>query len=225
MKMRSSWISVVWSVVLLFALTGTSMLAAARPALATWSDTNCDGSSYGIDTWKRSQAHDFAQQADNEGYEWGGGCYRLNDKDDTPNAPDSGGEGNDCSGFVFRIWALKPDGSAGFRYWQMEKSIHGPYSTASYYDPQRSDQFHRIKKRYRATSYMDAFVYRSDGSGHIGLIYHEGSGGGDYIIAAKGDAYGTTITYETYRASSVFRAVTREHWTPDCYPRCKHGQG
>ena len=46
-------------------------------------------------------------QAADEGYEFGGGCYRLNGFDDTPDTPtDGGGEGADCSGFTFKTWAL-----------------------------------------------------------------------------------------------------------------------
>ena len=80
------------------------------PASATWSDNNCNGGSSDIATWKRSQAKDYAQRDSNEGYEWGGGCFKLNDQDDTPNQPDSGGEGTDCSGLVFKSWALRADG-------------------------------------------------------------------------------------------------------------------
>ncbi|MBI3649156.1 MAG: hypothetical protein HY240_10480 [Actinobacteria bacterium] len=102
----------------------------------------------------------------------------------------------------------------------MAKNVHGPYSTAEYYAPDPDWQFKTIGKTYFATDYMDAFVYQSGDSGHIGMIYVEGSGGADYIIHAKSDADGTTITYETYRSSSAFRAVARKDWTPECYPRC-----
>jgi hypothetical protein len=52
------------------------------------------------------------------------------------------------------------------------------------------------------------------------MIYNEGSGGADYIIESRGDSYGTGIWYQDYRSSSAFRAVMREGWTPECYPRC-----
>lgn len=199
---------------------GAILIMTAVPALATWAGDNCNGVGSQVSMWKRSQAKDYVQQANHEGYEWGGGCYRLNNRDDTPGAPDSGGEGNDCSGFTFRAWALKVDGSAGYKYWEMEKDIHGPYSTGSYYDPQSDWQFRNINKSYFATEYMDAFAYRSGDEGHIGLIYNEGDSGSDYIIHAKSDAEGTTITYEDYRSSSAFRGVARKDWTPECFPRC-----
>jgi hypothetical protein len=206
---------------LMVATTAGGLVAlVAGPALASWSDNNCDGSSFKIDWWKRSQAKAYAELATDEGYEWGGGCYKLNDKDDTPGAPDSGGEGNDCSGFTFRAWALKTDGTAGYKYWDLEKDIHGPYTTGSYYDPNQDWQFKNIAKSYFATEYLDAFAYRNGSDGHIGLIYNEGSNGSDYIIHAKSDADGTTITYEDYRSNSAFRGVARKDWTPECFPRC-----
>jgi hypothetical protein len=206
---------------LMVATTAGALVAlVAGPALASWSDNNCDGSSFKIDWWKRSQAKAYAELAADEGYEWGGGCYKLNDKDDTPGAPDSGGEGNDCSGFVFRVWALKADQSAGFRYWEMERDIHGPYTTDSYYDPISSWPFKNIGKGYLTTQYMDAFAYRNGDAGHVSLIYSEGSGGGDYMIHAKGDADGTLVTWETYRSSSAYNGVRREAWQDECYPHC-----
>ena len=209
------------SLSLMVAISGMGLVAlTAGPAIASWTDDNCDGVGFKIDWWKRSQAKAYAELASGEGYEWGGGCYRLNGHDDTPGAPDSGGEGNDCSGFVFRVWALKADGSVGFRYWEMEKNIHGPYTTGSYFDPLASWQFRTIGKGYLTTQYMDAFVYRNGGAGHIGLILTEGSGGGDYMIHAKNDADGTTVTWETYRSSSAFNGVRREGWQAECYPNC-----
>lgn len=199
---------------------GGLVVLTAAPALATWSDDHCDGVGFKIDWWKRSQAKAYAQLAEDEGYEWGGGCYKLNGHDDTPGAPDSGGEGNDCSGFVFRVWALKTDGSAGFKYWEMEKDIHGPYTTDSYFDPLASWQFKTIAKGYATTQYMDAFVYVNGDAGHIGLILTEGTGGSDWMIHAHSDADGTEVSYEDYRSSSLFNGVRRQGWQAECYPHC-----
>ena len=204
------------------AIAAVAMATLTGPASASWSDNNCNGGSSDIATWKRSQAKDYAQRDSNEGYEWGGGCFKLNDQDDTPNQPDSGGEGTDCSGLVFKTWALRADGRNDFRQWDHQKEIHGPFSTASFYSPAASSPFKTIAKGYASTSSMDAFVYRtSDGdAGHIGMLYSEGTGGSDYIIESRGDSYGTGIWYQDYRSSSAFRAVMREGWTPECYPRC-----
>ena len=103
-----------------------------------------------------------------------------------------------------------------------EMWIHGPYSTAQFSAPASSYQFKLISKTYAATMYMDAFVYRNstNTAGHIGLIYTEGSNGQDTMIEAKGDAEGTWIAREAYRQSSVYKAVARKGWTPECYPQC-----
>jgi hypothetical protein len=200
-----------------------ALLVAPTLAAASWSDANCHGSRWEIGAWKRSQARSYAQQAANEGYEWGGGCYRLNNVDDTPRSPDSGGEGADCSGFVFKTWALRANGSTDFRFWEHEKFMHGAYSTADYYSPSRRQPFRRISKSYRSTQLMDAFAYRNFAAdeGHIGMIYHEGSGGADTIVEAKGDADGTGIWSRDYRSSSAYRALTRKGWTAECFPRCR----
>jgi hypothetical protein len=205
--------------VAVFVMVG--VMGLASPAEATWSSTNCHGSYSAVSSWKRSQARSYAAPMAREGYEWGGGCYKLNDRDDTPNAPDSGGEGADCSGFVFRVWALRADGAAGYRWYPYEMNIHGPYSTGSFYAPASSYQFKLLSsKTYSATLYMDAFVYRLGDAGHIGLIYAEGSSGVDTMIEAKGDAQGTWIAQEGYRSSSSYKAVTRKSWTVECYPQC-----
>jgi len=189
---------------------------------ATWADANCSGSGWSVGTWRRADAQSYAQRADREGYEWGGGCYKLNDRDDTPGVPDSSGEGADCSGFTFKSWALRNSyGASGFWYWQHEKNVHGPYSTADLYAPPSTAPFRTLPdKSYATTAYMDAFVYRTSAGGHIGMIYQEGSSGSDYIVEAKSDDVGTRIAYTTYRSQSAYRAIQRRDWTPDCYPKC-----
>jgi hypothetical protein len=212
-----------WRALVMTGVVVVGSMAGAGTALANWSDQNCHGSAFDMSAWKRSEARDYAQQADNEGYEWGGGCFKLNNRDDTPGAPDSGGEGTDCSGLVFKTWAMKTDGSVGFRYWDHDKEIHGPYSTDAFYTAGKSDPFKNISKGYGSTMNMDAFVYRTpaDDGGHIGMIYSQGSGGADYIIESKGDTYGTGIFWEDYRSQSIYHGVRRENWTPECYPHCR----
>lgn len=193
----------------------------APAAHASWPDDNCFGSSNDMSTWKRSQAYTYAQPAVNEGYELGGGCYKLNNRDDTPLLPaDGGGEGADCSGFVFKVWGLKLDGSSGYRYWDHEKNVHGPYSTWQYVEPDASDPFKTISKSYSSTQYMDAFVWRWPDLGHIAMIQAEGSGGFDYVIHARNNDVGTVIDWIDYRQASYTKGLTRKAWTPECYPKC-----
>ncbi len=197
--------------------------ASADPSL-TWSQANCNGIGFFISTWKRAEAQSYAAQDNLEGYEWGGGCYRLNDIDDTPGAPDSGGEGADCSGFTFKTWALKPIfGTGGRRYWEHEKEVHGPYNTASLIAPCATCPFKPlVDKSYPSTQYMDAFVYHDFflNVGHTGMIYLEGSAGFDYMVEAKSDDLGTRIAYTDYRQQSAYQGIRRKGWTPDCFPQC-----
>jgi hypothetical protein len=199
--------------------------ATGGTSLASWSDNNCHGSSRPLGYWQRENAKSYVDPMEHEGYEWGGGCYRINNRDDTPRAPDSGGEGADCSGFVFRVWALKGDGTEGPRWWDYDKEIHGPFDTSDYFYPLGSEPFHRIAKGYPSTQYMDAFVYRVSHAGHIGLIYDEEREGHDQVAEAKGDADGTVIMREFFRQDSRYRAVEREGWMPDCYPQCQRDTG
>ena len=128
-------------------LVGWVVVTAGLTARATWTSENCFGSSSDRTTWKRADAYGYAQPARSEGYEWNGGCYKLNNRDDTEGWPvDADGEGADCSGFVFKVWALRKDGSAGYRFWDHEMDVHGPYSTWQYIEPASADQFHSIAK-------------------------------------------------------------------------------
>ena len=56
-----------------------------------------------------------ALRARYEGYQWAGGCWNDNDRDDSPNDPKedpaTGGEGGDCSGFTFKVWRESLDSS------------------------------------------------------------------------------------------------------------------
>ena len=195
----------------------------ARAALAdAWSDANCGGGSAARDTWKRSQAKDYGMPPVSEGYALNGGCYKLNDHDDTPAlGAGDGGEGTDCSGFVFRVWAMKLDGSANYRYWDYAKDVHGPYYSWHFYWPDSTDPFKQISKAMTSTLPMDAFVWYRDGGAdrHIALLYSQ-STTSDLMIHAHNNSVGVEISEEIYRQQSDVRAVMRKNWTPECYPKC-----
>ena len=191
----------------------------ASPAMASWVSANCRNHNHLVSRLKRSDARAYARLADNEGYEWGGGCWDNDDRDDTPGAPDSSGEGPDCSGFTFKAWHLRStEGRGGFIWWDRIQNIHGPYSSYDFYSPAGSDPFYRVKKSRYDTLYMDAFAK----NGHIGMIYTEANPSSytDYIIEAYGDSSGTDVNVRGYRYESEYGAVRREGWTADCYPDC-----
>jgi hypothetical protein len=203
-------------------LTGC-VIAVAVPlvAHATWVDDNCLGSGSELNTWKRSQAKSYAEPTANEGYEWNGGCYKLNDRDDTPLLEvDASGEGADCSGLVFRVWGLRADGGQLFKYWGYDKDIHGPYYSWDFVAPETDEPFKVIGKTYRATTYMDALGWFRGDDRHIALIYVEGEDGSDYVIHARNNDVGTAIEWQPYRSYSDSKAVFRKNWTLECYPKC-----
>ena len=146
-----------------------------------------------------------------EGYQWGGGCWDDDDRDDSPNDPHedpaTGGEGGDCSGFTFKVWREALNTSdAGFHQWGLLRFVHGPYTAAAF---KAGSGAPNVTVSKSALIKMDALA--SDG--HIGLVYAVNPDGTDQIIEAKGEAYGTNIWTRTYRGSSSYSGVRRTGWS------------
>ena len=151
-----------------------------------------------------------ALRARSEGYQWAGGCWNDNDRDDSPNDPredpSTGGEGGDCSGFTFKVWRESLSQSDdSFQQWGMLRSVHGPYTAAAF---KAGTGAPNVTVSKSALIKMDALA--SDG--HIGLIYATNPDGTDQIIEAKGEDYGTNIWTRTYRGSSSYTGVRRTGW-------------
>ena len=199
------------------------VVGGARPALASWVGSHCAPSHSSDSNYRRLDAEAYDNVAEKEGYEWGGGCWNNNDKDDSPNAPDSSGEGPDCSGLVFKTWELMSTyGKSGFEFWDKLENIHGPYTAASYHAPSSSVPFEKLPDKKRTTTtYMDAF----SSTDHTSLISSTVSSNQNYdwISEAKGEIYGTNEYLEDYRYASAFVATKRDAWTPDCWPNCHSG--
>jgi hypothetical protein len=208
------------SVVALSTIMIALLVLPARGAQASWASQHCFDDHNSDSIFKRVDARAFADVADEEGYEYGGGCWNNNDQDETPGVPNSGGEGPDCSGLVFKSWELKPTkGADGGMRWNKFENIHGPYASGGFHSPDPGDPFHRLPdKRRITTAYMDAFAR----DGHVGLIEtnYGSNAGNDYINEARCDACGTDVFLETYRYDDPYAAVRREGWTADCYPQC-----
>lgn len=202
-------------------VVGTVMTPPAHAA--TWVSTNCTASGpSALSSWKRSNAQTYSLVADNEGYQWGGGCYNDNNRDDSPNHPQQDtstmGEGTDCSGLVFKTWALKTTNVGGFAYWNKLKYQHGPNGSVHYRDAKWSGgatavEYHNISKSRTYTNRMDAFAR----NGHIGLIYTDDgtSDGQDHIIESASEASGTDINIRNYRSVTDYKAVARYGWYPE----------
>jgi hypothetical protein len=207
---------------LMACVVGALMALPPAPAQASWTGTNCNGTHVDDHYVKRSEAQSYSAAADMEGYEWGGGCWNNNNRDDTPGAPDSSGEGADCSGLTFKTWEMENAmGKSGWEYWERLYNVHGPYSTYDFHAPVGSDPFYKLPdKKVSTTIYMDAFGK----DGHIAILYvDQGSPfGTDLMIEALGDVYGMGKFYEGYRDQSEYIGVRREGWTDDCWPNCLH---
>jgi hypothetical protein len=200
----------------------TLLLVAVVPtAWASWVSENCYVANANRTWIRRVDARAYAEVADNEGYEWGGGCWNDNNVDDTPNQPDSSGEGPDCSGFTFKSWYLKASvGQSGYHWWSRWQNIHGPYASVHFHAPLASYPFYKLPNKNRATTYyMDAFAK----DGHIGMIHSDTypSPNLDWIIEALGGSAGTDVNVQDYRGQSAYVGVRREGWYADCYPQCE----
>ncbi len=207
-------------VTLITCIVGLLLTLPATPAHASWTGTNCTGIHVDDHYVKRSEAQAYSAVADDEGYEWGGGCWNDNNKDDTPGAPDSSGEGADCSGLTFKTWEMENAmGKSGWEYWERLYNVHGPYSSYDFHSPVASDPFYKLAdKKVSTTIYMDAFAK----DGHMGMLYIDSGSplGTDLIIEALSDSSGMDKNYESYRDQSEYVGVRREGWTDDCWPNC-----
>src|SRR5256885_220147 len=128
-------------------LATTALVIPAGPSHASWVSVNCNTRQWADNHYRRKDALAYAAVARHEGYEWGGGCWNNNDRDDTPNAPDSNGEGPDCSGFTFKTWELvNTQGSNGWTYYNKLMNIHGPYTSTEFHDVAQSTSwpFYRL---------------------------------------------------------------------------------
>jgi len=206
--------------IVLLALLGATVVVPAIPSSASWVSNHCSDSYFAMANWRPKDARAYVDVALQEGYEYGGGCWNDNNRDDTPDQPNSGGEGPDCSGLVFKTWGLKNKyGNGGFEWWDPLMNIHGPYASSAFHDvgTTSSVPFYRIPKT--DATYMDAFAR----DGHIGLLYSPLTTGSNTarIAEARGDAYGTDTWEEAWIYNSDYVGVQRKNWTPDCYPSCQ----
>jgi hypothetical protein len=166
-----------------------------------------------IGAWTRAQAKSYAGVAAGEGYQWGGGCWNDNNRDDQPGDPQevitTYGEGPDCSGLVFKSWALAGDSSGVDRGYYRHDALaylHGPFA-ASTFKTRNLNAFGPVPKASAAS--MDAFA----SSRHIGLVYQANANGTDQIVEATGEAYGTRIAAEAFRGNPDFSGVQRKGWS------------
>jgi len=193
----------------------SSLLGTAGTAGAYHTHFVADNCNYASPTQStfitRDGSATVALRARYEGYQWAGGCWNDNDRDDSPNDPKedpaTGGEGGDCSGFTFKVWRESLDSSnPGFYQWGLLRNVHGPYSASAF---KAGTGAPNVTVPKASLVPMDALA--SDG--HIGLVYATNPDGTDQIIEAKGEDYGTNIWTRTYRGSSSYSGVRRTGWS------------
>jgi len=119
------------------------------------------------------------------------------------------------------VWALRTDGTNGYKRWDYAKFIHGPWATFDYKDPEPGEPFRTISKDPVSTAPMDAIVWYRDGGAdkHIAIIWMEGTTS-DYFIHAHNNTVGVEISEEVYRQVSDTKAVERKNWSLECEPKC-----
>ena len=201
------------------------MLGLSLGALAAITIISPTSAGYNISCWGRSDASNYGYSGRYEGYEWGGGWWDNNNQDNTPGCPADGGsscEGPDCSGFVFKSWAMvNSSGNTGHYYWYIGDTQHGPYSSTNFrdgcsgacYDVCGSGTGSSCgPNSYSATIYMDAFAYNTNGVGHVGLIWQEDSGGYDWILEALNNSAGVGIWLRDYRTNPAYDGIRRQNW-------------
>jgi hypothetical protein len=195
-------------------VAGLSLTVATSAALAAYSGFVSKYCNYASPTPMRSLTRqgsiDYAYVALREGYQWGGGCWNDNNIDDSPGDPpqnlSTGGEGPDCSGFVFKTWREPIDPNSSSSYcWGFLRDVHGPYSSGSFKEGAGA-----VNVTYPKSGLirMDALA----SYGHIGMIYAHNGDGTDLIMEAKGEAYGTNLWARAYRSDSSYSGVRRLYW-------------
>jgi hypothetical protein len=171
----------------------------------------CNDNFFNVPPITRSESRNYAYSAAAEGYQWGGGCWNDNNRDDSPGDPprdpNTRGEGPDCSGFTFKAWYERAETSdPWFRYHYLKQNVHGPYTAADFKAGVGAPNTTVAKA---STVFADAFA----SSDHIGMIYWAHTGyNQDRMIEAKCEACGTGIWPRTYRGNPDYSGARRRYW-------------
>lgn len=207
----------------LFAATGIIVVAPTASAPAAFQD-KCNSKQKSIDNWRRKDAQAYTVSARGEGYQWGGGCWNDNDRDegagDPPQQVGTRGEGGDCSGFVFKTWALRDDANTStFRFHNRMQNIHGPYGSGVW---KTTTNWNRPGSHSSTLDPMDTLADNY----HIAMIYTgQRTKEGLYrYIEAKSESQGTDVWLRNYHSENGQEGIryvraSRKNWTPDCHPQ------
>jgi hypothetical protein len=190
-------------------------LAVATPGARAYHTNfqgSCTNDHFATSGVTRAQARIYAEIGASEGYQWGGGCWNDNNRDDAPNDPtedvNTRGEGGDCSGFTFKSWFERSNTSdTGFTYHYRMRNIHGPFDANAF---KNGVGLQNMMLSKTAAVEMDALA----SSSHVGMIYQANTAyNTDRIVEAKCEACGTGIWSRTYRGDPSYGGVRRAGWS------------
>ena len=190
-----------------------ALLVFGAPAGAYHTDFQayCNDSWMNLGPITRAESRNYAYSAAAEGYQWAGGCWNDNNRDesrgDPPGDPNTRGEGPDCSGFTFKAWYERAEtADPWFRYHYLMQNVHGPYAAADFKYGVGAPNITVPKAN---TIFADAFA----ATYHIGMIYWAHTGyNEDRIIEAKCEACGTGTWPRTYRGNPDYSGARRRYW-------------
>jgi hypothetical protein len=148
--------------------------------------------------WTRSQAGSYAWYGVKERYVLGLGKFRDNDAWDSD-------EGEDCSGYVAKNWAIDQ--------YTLPMSNYHPYDTLAFY---KGIPYEVFLDR-RSGSYLSAWTYRAEYGGpgnHMGHFRLQNSDGTWTTYEAKGKDFGIIIGTRSISTliSWNYRRSDRRDW-------------
>jgi hypothetical protein len=120
------------------------------------------------------------------------------------------GEGPDCSGYVFKAWALKSDGSRGRRRWGHFNYWHGPFASTHFHSPSGGHPFKTIEKSQLQV--LDATAR----NGHIAIVWNTSNSRNNWLYAeARCESCGTGKFYQDYASdeNTAYKGVKRRDWS------------
>ena len=188
---------------------GIALVGAGGSAAAYHTQFVADNCNYAAPTpapfITRDGSAAVALRGRHEGYQWGGGCWNDNDRDDSPGDPTTtrppAARVATARASLSRSGASRSTAATRASTVGLFRLVHGPYTAAAFKQARRgervgvqvgADQDGRARERQ---SHRSRLRPNPDGS--------------DQIIEAKGEAYGTDIWTRTYRGSSSYGGVRR----------------
>jgi len=194
-------------------------------------ETDCNAGS-SISSWTASQAVSYVRTAHREPYQLGGGWWNPNQDQDAYHSV-KGYEGPDCSGLVFKSWAMSySTGSTAYWSWNKTHDVHGPYQASTFWGG-CSGVCRTLcgSSTTNCSSYTlsagDAFVGLNPPlfANHTVMITSRTTGGDYYVVDSNYNGYGadgggsyyngwreTTSGRANYKNTNGVKGIRRNPW-------------